>query len=91
VIESWAHHAKLRLDDLVIEVRWKFAEEPRRVSDFAISFDWPSLPTNRLAAARRVAQLCTVHATLLHPPHISIEPMPHAESAPITNPAGSAA
>ena len=81
VIESWAHHAKLRLDDLTIEVRWKFAYEPQRVSDIAVSFDWPSLPTNRLAAARRVGELCTVHATLHHPPHISIEPS--AESGPV--------
>ena len=74
VIESWASHAKHRLDDLTIEVRWKFADEPHRVSDFAVSFDWPSLPANRIAAARRVAELCTVHATLHHPPHISIDP-----------------
>jgi uncharacterized OsmC-like protein len=74
VIESWATHAKLGLDDLVIEVRWKFADEPQRVSDIAVSFDWPSLPANRIAAARRVAELCTVHATLHHPPQIAIEP-----------------
>jgi len=91
VIESWAHHAKLRLDDLTIEVRWKFAYDPQRVSDIAVSFDWPSLPANRLAAARRVAELCTVHATLHHPPHISVEPSARADSAPAATPAGSAA
>ena len=91
VIESWAHHAKLRLDDLTIEVRWKFASDPQRVSDIAVSFDWPSLPANRLAAARRVAELCTVHATLHHPPHISVEPAARADSTQAATPAGSVA
>jgi len=86
VIESWATHAKRKIDDLTLEVRWKFADDPQRVSDIAVSFDWPSLPANRLAAARRVAELCTVHATLHHPPHISIEPSASANSAPAANP-----
>ena len=91
VIESWASHAKHRLDDLTIEVRWTFADDPHRVSDIAVSFDWPSLPANRIAAAKRVAELCTVHATLHHPPHISIEPSAPANSTLPPTPAGSVA
>ena len=74
VIQSWATHAKIPLDDLVIDVRWKFGDDPHRVSDIAVTFDWKSLPPNRVAAARRVAELCTVHTTLHHPPHVTIEP-----------------
>jgi uncharacterized OsmC-like protein len=81
VIESWASHAKIPLDDLVIDVRWKFGEEPHRVSDLNVTFEWPSLPANRVAAARRVAELCTVHATLHHPPNITIEPATSAAPA----------
>ena len=55
VIHSWATHAKISVDDLVIDVRWTFGDEPHRVSDFAVTFDWKSLPPNRVAAARRVA------------------------------------
>ena len=91
VIQSWASHAKIPLDDLVIEVRWKFGEEPHRVSDIAVTFDWPSLPPNRVAAARRVAELCTVHATLHHPPHITIEPAARATAPAPAQPAGTAA
>lgn len=90
VMESWATHAKIPLDDLVIDVRWKFGDEPHRVSDMAVTFDWKSLPANRIAAARRVAELCTIHATLHHPPHVTIEPA-SAASAPAPQPAGSAA
>jgi len=90
VINSWATHAKIPVDDLVIDVKWTFGDEPHRVSDFAVTFDWKSLPSNRVAAARRVAELCTVHATLHHPPHISVEPVARP-SAPIPQPAGSVA
>jgi uncharacterized OsmC-like protein len=89
-MESWATHAKIPLDDLVIDVRWKFGDEPHRVSDMSVTFDWKSLPANRIAAARRVAELCTIHATLHHPPHVTIEPA-SAASAPVPQPAGSAA
>jgi uncharacterized OsmC-like protein len=91
VIESWASHAKLGMDDLTIDVRWTFADDPHRVGDLAVTFDWPSLPANRIAAAKRVAELCTVHATLHHPPHISVEPSAAAHSTPPPTPAGSAA
>jgi putative redox protein len=87
VIESWATHAKLSLDDLVIEVRWKFGEEPHRVSDLNVTFEWPSLPANRVAAARRVAELCTVHATLHHPPMVTIEHATQTARAPQPVPA----
>ena len=74
VLYSWATHAKLSVDDLTLEVHWAFADDPHRVSNIAVIFDWPSLPANRLAAARRVAELCTVHATLTTPPSIEILP-----------------
>jgi uncharacterized OsmC-like protein len=72
VLHSWATHAKIPVDDLTLEVQWRFGDDPHRVSDIGVIFDWPSLPPARLAAARRVAELCTVHATLAHPPRISI-------------------
>ena len=90
VINSWATHAKIPVDDLVIDVRWKFADEPHRVSDLDVAFDWKSLPPNRIAAARRVAELCTVHATLHHPPTISVEPATQPTAA-APQPAGSTA
>lgn len=72
VLHSWATQAKLTIDDLILDVRWTFADNPHRIGDIAVIFTWPSLPANRSAAARRVAELCTVHATLTHSPTITI-------------------
>lgn len=72
VLYSWASHADLSVDDLAIEVHWSFADEPHRMSDIHMVLDWPSLPANRTAAARRASELCTIHATLTHPPAITV-------------------
>ena len=66
VLASWASHANIPFDDLVIEVSWTFAEKPHRVDTVKLSFTWKSLPPNRLEAAKRAAALCPIHATLLH-------------------------
>jgi uncharacterized OsmC-like protein len=73
VMYSWATHADLRADDLVIEVRWSFADDPQRVGEMTLTFEWPSLPDRRLAAAKRVAEMCTIHATLKQPARVTIE------------------
>lgn len=73
VMEAWATHASLGIDDLAVIVRWTFAEDPHRVNSMNVTFEWPSLPAKRYAAARRVAEMCTVHATLMHPPTITAD------------------
>lgn len=72
VIYSWATHARLSVDDLAIEVHWSFADDPHRMSDIVVVLDWPSLPANRLAAAKRASELCTVHATLSHSASVTV-------------------
>lgn len=72
VLQTWATHAKLSTNDLSLEVQWRFVDDPHRVSEYGVIFTWPSLPTARFSAAKRVAELCTVHATLRHAPTIAI-------------------
>jgi len=100
VLASWAEHAKLDFTDLVIEVAWTFAEQPHRVGTMSIELRWPSLPANRREAARRAANLCTVHHTLEHPPALTTvmhdaaaapAPTAAAPTAPVATPAGEAA
>jgi uncharacterized OsmC-like protein len=73
VMYAWAECAKLDADDLTIDVAWTFADNPHRVDHYDVRFIWPSLPESRLQAAKRVAELCTIHETLRHPPTIEIE------------------
>lgn len=71
ILTSWATHAKLSADDLVVDVNWTFAEQPHRIGSLAVEIVWPSLPEKRFEAAKRTAALCAVHATLSHTPSIS--------------------
>jgi uncharacterized OsmC-like protein len=73
VMYAWAENAGLNAEDLTVDVSWKFADDPYRVGQYAIQFAWPSLPAKRLAAAKRVAEMCTLHATLERPPTITID------------------
>ena len=73
VFYAWAEHAKLDASGLTIDVSWTFADDPHRVSNFELRFSWPGLPPSRLDAAHRVAELCTVHATFMHPPTVTID------------------
>ena len=72
VLYSWAQHAHLDGEGMTIDVRWTFADDPHRVDTIELDFNWPTLDPKRLEAAKRVAELCTVHATLMHPPTITI-------------------
>jgi len=71
VLASWATNAKLGSDDIAIEVRWEFAEDPHRVGSIGMKIDWPSLPPQRQTAATRVAELCAIHGTLTHSPSVT--------------------
>jgi uncharacterized OsmC-like protein len=71
VLASWASNAKLKSDDIVIEVKWAFAEDPHRVGTIDMTIEWPSLPAARQSAANRVADMCAIHASLQHPPAVT--------------------
>lgn len=88
VMYSWATHVKIPVDDLVLDVEWEFTDDPHRVGRIDMTFDWPSLPEKRITAAKRAAELCTIHATLMHPPTVNVaaasERATAAAGAPVT-------
>lgn len=73
VLASWGTHARLPIDDIVIEVGWTFAEDPHRVGSMDVDVIWPSLPAERRNAAVRAAGLCTIKKTLETPPQVAVE------------------
>ena len=73
LLESWGSRIQASAEDLEVEVRWEFAEDPHRVASLDMVIRWPSLPEDRRGAAERAALQCPVHHTLSHPPSIRIE------------------
>lgn len=90
ILHSWAGTVNLDADDLAIEVRWTFAEEPHRVGTIDLDLQWPSLPAARRTVAGRVAALCPIHATLHHPPTVTVTAGGGADQAAGPSLAGSA-
>jgi uncharacterized OsmC-like protein len=82
VLASWASHAKLNSDDIVVDVHWTFADDPHRVGQIDIKVEWPSLPPQRQAAAKRVADMCAIHATFEHPPALTTDVIVHEHATP---------
>jgi len=80
VMYTWAETVGLSADDLSLDLSWTFADNPHRVGTYDLRFKWPSLPDARLATAKRVEQMCTIHATLHHPPTITVEATTEGES-----------
>ena len=72
ILQSWAETTRLSADELAVEIGWSFVEDPHRIGALTVTLDWPALPPSRVAAARRVAARCAIHATLHHPPEIAI-------------------
>ena len=87
VLGSWASHAKVNSDDLSVDVKWSFAEEPHRVGEYRVTLRWPGLPAARHNVAMRVAELCAVKQTFKHPPTVHME----LQGAAAAQPAGAAA
>jgi uncharacterized OsmC-like protein len=73
VLASWASHAKLSSDDIIVDVKWTFADDPHRVGSIDMKIEWPSLPPQRQSAAKRVADMCALHATFEHPPTLNTD------------------
>jgi uncharacterized OsmC-like protein len=81
VLASWASHAKLTSDDIIVDVKWTFAEDPHRVGSIDMKIEWPSLPPQRQSAAKRVADMCALHATFEHPPSLTTDVIVHEHAA----------
>lgn len=73
VLQSWASNKNLHVDDLTIEVKWKFAEGEHRVERMDARITWPSLPAELWPRALRAAHVCGIHQTLTHTVQIEVE------------------
>ena len=73
VLQSWASNKNLGVDDLKLDVAWKFMEGQHRVESMRVKLDWPSLPAELWPRAIRVAHLCGIHQTLTRQVEITVD------------------
>ncbi|MEA2763130.1 MAG: hypothetical protein QOD47_2414 [Gemmatimonadaceae bacterium] len=73
VLHSWASNKNLSVDDLIVDVSWRFVEGQHRVGSMKVRLVWPSLSAELWPRAIRAANLCGIHNTLHHPPEITVE------------------
>lgn len=73
VLQSWASNKGVHVDDLKIDVKWKFAEGEHRVESMDARIEWPSLPAELWPRALRAANVCGIHRTLTHSVQINVE------------------
>jgi len=71
VLVAYSEQIDATTDDIVVKIQWSYADDPFRIGAIDMSIDWPQLPESRLAAAKRVAEQCTLHHTLAHPPRVT--------------------
>ena len=70
VLARYARQFVASIEDLSIRIIWSYAEEPRRIDHIEMLIDWPTLPDDRLEAAEKAAEQCTLHNTLRNEPII---------------------
>ena len=57
-----------------VSLTLELADEPKRVAGFIVDVELPGdVPENRMAAIRRIAEHCPVHATLSNSPRVDID------------------
>jgi len=73
VLQSWASNKEISIDDLKIDVSWRFVEGEHRFESVNVKLDWRSLSAELWPRALRAAHVCGVHQTLTHPIPITVE------------------
>jgi uncharacterized OsmC-like protein len=73
VLVAYGENIGIDTQEMVIGMRWSYAEDPYRIGEIAMRVRWPGLPQDRLVAARRAASHCVLHNTLRQPPEVATE------------------
>ena len=73
-VTRYLRRARIQHEGFTIDTAYQIVEEPHRIGPIAIDVNLPEdFPEGRKKAVLRVAEQCTIHSTLHHPPDISIE------------------
>lgn len=73
VLHTWGDTVGEDPGGVSVAVEWSYVDDPYRVGRFRTRVRWPGLSEERHDRAVRVANTCTVHHTLEHPPEMEVE------------------
>jgi uncharacterized OsmC-like protein len=73
VLQSWASNKNVSVDDLTVDISWRFMEGQHRVESMRVKLDWASLSPELWPRALRVAHLCGIHQTLTRQIDITVD------------------
>ena len=60
--------------DVGVSLALELADDPKRVGAIVVDVELPhGVPEDRWEVVRRIAERCTVHETLTHPPRVDVE------------------
>ena len=60
--------------DVGVNLTFELADSPIRVGAIVVDVELPSgVPEDRLEVVRRIAERCSIHETLNHPPRVDVE------------------
>ena len=60
--------------EVEVSLTLELADNPKRVGAFVMDVELPrDVPEDKVEVVRRVAERCTIHETLEHPPRVDIE------------------
>jgi uncharacterized OsmC-like protein len=60
--------------DVGVNLTFELADSPKRVGAIVIDVELPNgVPEDRLDVVKRIAERCSVHETLNHPPRVDVE------------------
>lgn len=72
-VGRFAQRHSLPIQDLQVTTAWDYAEQPHRVGSFDVQVSLgATLDATMRDRLQRVAEACTVHHTLRHPPEIRV-------------------
>lgn len=71
-VATYCSKAGICTEDLKTSCDWTMRDSPYRLGEIGVRIYLPGLPDKRRKAIERVAASCLLHATLMHPPRVTI-------------------
>ena len=74
MVQSYCDRQGYTDGDVGVDLTLELADDPKRVGAIVVDVELPNgFPEDRMDAVRRIAEKCSVHETLTHPPRVDVD------------------